>query len=124
MITIGEAELEAFVQLTGDTAPVHTDEAHAATLGYPGRIAHGLLIVSMYSKLLGLHVPGPNSVIFKLTAEMVKPVSVGDTLRYRVSVAGVNESVRAVTLALSASNQAGDIVNRGQAVCVFRGDFA
>jgi 3-hydroxybutyryl-CoA dehydratase len=124
MITIGQAELDAFSRLTGDTAPVHVDPEHAARLGFSGCIAPGLLVAGMYSKLLGLHMPGPNTVIFKIAAEMVKPVLVGDCLQYRVSVTNVNESVRAVTLALSAQNQAGDVVNRGQAVCIFRGDGA
>ena len=118
--TIREDELDAFTRLTGDAAPVHTDAQHAASLGFDGRIAHGLLIASMYSGLLGQHLPGPNTVIMKFACDMLRPVMVGDSLEYNVAVSGVSEATGAVTMAVSATNQRGEIVNRGTAVCVFR----
>lgn len=119
-VTIGEREIDAFIVLTGDTAPVHTDAGHAARLGYSGRIAHGLLVGSMYSTLLGLHLPGPNTVIVKLSLDLVQPVMLGDTLEYRVQVTRLSEAVNTVTLSLSATNQRSQLVNRGSAICVFR----
>lgn len=58
--------VEAFIGLTGDTAPVHTRQDHAERLGFDGPIVHGLLVTALYSGLLGMRLPGPNSVIMKL----------------------------------------------------------
>jgi 3-hydroxybutyryl-CoA dehydratase len=118
--TIGDSELSTFVRLTGDTAPVHTDPVHAADMGFGGLLVHGLLVGSMYSRLLGCELPGPNTVISKLSLDMMLPVFVGDTLVYKVVVSRLHVSVGAVALALSASNKMNQIVNRGSAVCVFR----
>lgn len=119
-VTIGESEIDAFIRLTGDTAPVHTDANHARQLGFPDRIAHGLLVGSMYSTLLGLHLPGPNTVIVKLAMDLLQPVMLGDTLEYRVRVTRISEAVNSVTLSLSATNQHSQLVNRGSAICVFK----
>jgi 3-hydroxybutyryl-CoA dehydratase len=120
-VTLSENEVAEFIRLSGDSALVHTDAAHAAAMGFPGRIVHGLLVGSMYSSLLGQHLPGPNTVITKISMDMLRPVLIGETLLYRITVKRLTPAVRAVTLGLSAANSAGEIVNSGTAVCVFRG---
>jgi 3-hydroxybutyryl-CoA dehydratase len=112
--------VEAFADLTGDHAPVHLDAGHARALGFAGCIAHGLLVAAHYSTLLGQDLPGPDTVILKFAVDMVKPVDIGDTLYYKVTVTRTAESMRAVTLDLSATNSRGETVSRGSAVCVFR----
>jgi 3-hydroxybutyryl-CoA dehydratase len=119
-VTIDAGMVQAFADLTGDRAPVHLDSVHARALGYSGPIAHGMLVASMYSRLLGQELPGPNTVILKLALDMVKPVDIGETLDYKVAVARTVESMRAVSLDLSATNGRGEVVSRGSAVCVFR----
>lgn len=119
-VTLGENVVDAFIGLTGDHAPVHVDASFAAAKGYDGRIAHGLLVGSFYSTILGCHLPGPNTVIGRVTLEMVAPVYVGDTLQYTVRVDKISEAVNTVMLVMSAANQNGATVNRGTAMCVFK----
>jgi acyl dehydratase len=109
----------AFADLVDDHAPVHASAEHARAMGYDGPIVHGLLVGSMYSKLLGTELPGENSVIMKLSFEMLKPVRIGDAIDYNVEVTALSESTQAITLALSAHGAAG-LVNRGSALCLFR----
>jgi 3-hydroxybutyryl-CoA dehydratase len=120
-VLIGEDEVQAFAGLTGDDAPVHTDDAHARAMGYDGRIAHGFLVASMYSRILGCELPGPETVIMKLSVDMVKSVYIGDTIQYQVTVSRVSEAARTVVLDLSAENASGQQVSRGTAVCLYRG---
>jgi acyl dehydratase len=119
-VTITEQSLEAFAALSGDHAPVHTDGAHARAMGFPDRIAHGFLVALPYSRLLGMRLPGGNTVIQKLSIDMLAPVRTGETLAYSVVVQRIVPSVRAVILSLSATNGEGDVVSRGSATCVFR----
>lgn len=114
------AAVEAFARLTGDRAPVHFDADHAVALGFKAPIAHGLLVASQYSRLLGEELPGPATVIMKFTCDMVKPVDVGEVVHYTVRVARLSEAVGAVTVDLLAENERREVVNRGVAVCVFR----
>lgn len=112
--------VEAFIRLTGDAAPVHLQQDHAERLGFNGPIAHGLLVASLYSSLLGMRLPGPDSVIMKLSTDMLKPVYPGDRLLLSAAVGRISAAAKAVTLGLAAVR--GDVtVNRGSATCLIRG---
>jgi len=119
-VAIGEKELSGFIALTGDTAPLHTDSETAVRKGFAGRLAHGMLVGSFYSTILGCQFPGPNTVISRISLDMLKPVYIGDVLTYRVLVESISEAVSSVRLALSATNQHGHVVNKGMATCVFK----
>lgn len=41
--TVAECDLQAFADVTGDSNPLHLDEAAAQTTMFKGRIAHGML---------------------------------------------------------------------------------
>jgi 3-hydroxybutyryl-CoA dehydratase len=119
-VLIGEKELSAFMALTGDNAPLHVDHEAAMRKGFEGRVAHGMLVGSFYSTILGCYLPGPNTVISKISLDMLKPVYEGDLLTYCVAVERLSEAVRSVRLALSATNQRDEIVSKGTAICVFK----
>ena len=42
-ITVTESHIFAFAGLSGDFYEIHVDDDYARALGYPGRVAHGLL---------------------------------------------------------------------------------
>ena len=117
---ITEHLVEDFIHLTGDTAPIHVDEKHALSMGYDRPIVHGLLVTSLFSRILGMNLPGPNSVIHQLKTEMKRPTYIGDKLNYFVEVTRVSSSVKSVVLSLKITNDHGDIVNTGEATCIYR----
>lgn len=49
--TVTEADIVNFAGLSGDFNAIHTDEVFCLQLGLPGRIAHGLLTISILSGL-------------------------------------------------------------------------
>lgn len=115
-----EQLLGDFAVLSADHAPAHTDDVHARAMGFRERIAHGFLVGVPYSRMLGMQLPGPNTVIHSLELQMTAPVHIGDTVTYSVTVQKIIPSVRTVKLALQATNQQGETVSRGSATCVFR----
>lgn len=118
-VVFDQTRFDAFIELTDDRALVHVDEAHAKNMGYPTVIAHGLLVASSYSRMLGMFLPGPNSVIQSIKLDMLHPVFLGDIVRFEVVVVRKVESVKAVKLSLAAFNQHDVTVGRGTAQCVF-----
>lgn len=86
--TVAEADIVLFTGLSWDNASMHTDEEYAKTF-YKGRIAHGLLIMSMYSGLrqkLGI-VDGTTVAFLGLTVRLQNPVLIGDTINAKIVVA-------------------------------------
>jgi oxepin-CoA hydrolase/3-oxo-5,6-dehydrosuberyl-CoA semialdehyde dehydrogenase len=81
------ADIEHFAEFTGDDFYAHMDEAAAkANPFFPGRVAHGYLILSFAAGLFVDPAPGPVLANYGLdNLRFMKPVSPGDTLKVRLT---------------------------------------
>jgi 3-hydroxybutyryl-CoA dehydratase len=89
--TIGEADIMAFAQLTGDMHPQHTDAEWAAESRFEEQIAHGMLVVSY---AVGLVEFDPDRVVaLRRVGDAVfkQPVRIGDTVRVEGEVVRTRE---------------------------------
>ncbi|MFG6624968.1 phenylacetic acid degradation bifunctional protein PaaZ [Sulfitobacter sp. 1A12056] len=81
-------DIETFAHFTGDTFYAHMDdEAAAANPFFPGRVAHGYLLLSYAAGLFVQPDPGPvlaNTGLDNL--RFLEPVSAGDSIKVRLSV--------------------------------------
>jgi oxepin-CoA hydrolase/3-oxo-5,6-dehydrosuberyl-CoA semialdehyde dehydrogenase len=86
--TITMEDIEHFAEFTGDTFYAHMDEAAAAANPFfPGRVAHGYLLLSFAAGLFVEPNPGPvlaNTGLEGLSFQ--KPVSAGDTISVCLTV--------------------------------------
>jgi 3-hydroxybutyryl-CoA dehydratase len=78
--TVSEHDITLFGEVSGDTNPVHFDEAFASTTPFKGRIAHGVLTASYISTVLGMQMPGPGTIFLGLHIRFTAPVRIGDTV--------------------------------------------
>lgn len=97
--TVTEADIIAFAEVSGDTNPVHMDEAFAAATPFKGRIAHGMLGASLISTVLGTKLPGPGCIYVSQDLRFKAPVRIGDTVVARVTVSEIVAEKRRVTFA-------------------------
>lgn len=116
--TVTEAEIDAFAWATGDTNPVHMDEAYAQRTRFKHRIAHGMLVGSYISALLGTEFPGPGTIYMSQRMRFMKPVYVGDTIRVVATVTDYRDDKAILTIQTDCFNQRGDHVISGEAVCL------
>jgi acyl dehydratase len=116
--TVTAADVDAFAKATGDFNPIHLDDAYAAGTRFGRRIAHGMLAASYVSSLLGTQLPGRGCVYLSQTLKFTKPVFIGDTLTVSAVIVGYRPERGVVTLETSVSNQRGETVLRGEAVCL------
>ena len=86
--TITLDDVEHFAHFTGDTFYAHMDEAAAAANPFfPGRVAHGYLILSFAAGLFVDPAPGPLLANYGLDdLRFLKPVQPGDAIRVRLTV--------------------------------------
>jgi len=96
---VDDAAVRAFAEVSGDYNPLHLDEAYAARTPFRGRIAHGALVASYISCVLGNHLPGPGAVFSGMTMRFERPVRIGDTVIVRATVSEVDVKQRRVKLA-------------------------
>ncbi len=86
--TVTLADIEHFAAFTGDRFYAHMDEAAAAANPFfPGRVAHGYLLLAFAAGLFVEPSPGPVLANTGLDAlRFLKPVQPGDTIAVRLSV--------------------------------------
>jgi 3-hydroxybutyryl-CoA dehydratase len=99
--TVDDGIVRAFADVSGDHNPLHLDEAFARRTPYRGRIAHGALIASYLSALLGNELPGPGSIFVSMDLAFQRPVRIGDTVVSRAEITAIDLKTRMVELSCS-----------------------
>ncbi len=113
--TITDADIVHFAEVSGDRNPVHLDAAYAARSPFGQRIAHGFLIGSLISAVLGTNLPGPGTIYLGQTLKFLAPVHINDSVTVSVEVITVREEKRLLTLRTECINQDGTVVLTGEA---------
>jgi len=113
--TVSEADIVMFAGVSGDTNPVHINQAFAEQTPFKTRIAHGMLSAGFISAVLGTKLPGPGAIYMSQTLRFKAPVKIGDTVTATCTVTEViAEKRRAV---LSTICKVGDtVVIEGEAM--------
>lgn len=114
--TITDEMIRSFAALTGDSNPVHLDDAYAATTRFGRRIAHGMIAAGLISAALANDLPGPGTVYLSQTLQFKAPVYPGDTITTTVEVKSVRPDKPIVTLLTACKNQNDMVVLEGEAV--------
>jgi oxepin-CoA hydrolase / 3-oxo-5,6-dehydrosuberyl-CoA semialdehyde dehydrogenase len=113
--TVTIEDIEHFANFTGDTFYAHMDEeAAAANPFFPGRVAHGYLILSFAAGLFVDPAPGPVLANYGLdNLRFVKPLSPGDAMKVSLTAKSMtqrNPEYGEVRWAVSVTNQNDELV--------------
>jgi len=110
-------DIQDFARVSGDTNPLHRDEAYAAKTRFGERIAHGMLSAGYISAAIGTKLaPDCVAVYLNQTLRFLRPVKIGDTVKAVAEVKETDEEKRIVTLETVCYNQDGEPVVKGEAV--------
>lgn len=113
--TVSEQDIDMFAKVTGDSNPLHIDPEFANTTRFKGRIAHGMLIASLISAVLGTELPGPGAIYLRQTLNFLRPVRIGDRITAEVEVSDWDPVKRILRLKTRCINQNDDEVINGDA---------
>lgn len=95
---VDDAAVRAFAEVSGDYNPLHLDEEYARRTPFRGRIAHGALIASFISGVLGNELPGQGAIFVGMDIRFQRPVRIGDTVLAKATVLEVDLKSRMVTM--------------------------
>jgi 3-hydroxybutyryl-CoA dehydratase len=118
-ITVTEGHILGFAGLTGDFYDIHMDDDYARALGYPGRVAHGLLGLALCDGLKN-RAPVRFAAIVSLNWRwsFTGPILVGDRIAARITVLSKrptkNPARGIVTLGFELVNQKGEVLQKGE----------
>ena len=90
---IGDAEIAAFAELSGDRNPLHLDDEYARDTPFGGRVAHGALGIAIATGLMAQSgiTAGTLVALLGLDWRFVAPIRPGDRLRLTLRVAARRE---------------------------------
>ena len=119
--TITESDVYGFAELSGDYNDLHVDRAAAEKGPFGGRIAHGMLVGSLISTVLGTRLPGNGTIDLEQHLKFKKPVYIGDTVTAAVTVAEIlNKKKGIMKLDTVITNQRGETVIEAYDIIMYK----
>ncbi len=105
-----------FSGVSGDTNPVHLDQDYAKATRFGAKIAHGMLIGSFISNVIGTRMPGEGSIYMKQEMTFLRPVYYGDRITVEIAVKALQKDRNRAVLSTDCYNQKGEKVLAGEAL--------
>ncbi len=96
--TFHAEDVMQFAHLSGDKNPLHLEPDAWIGTPFTGNLVHGVLTASLFSQLMGMHLPGPGSVYLSQMLKFQAPVYLGESVSAEVTVTQVREDQRIITL--------------------------
>jgi acyl dehydratase len=111
--TFTDADVQRFIDITGDVNPLHVDDAFAASTQFGRRVIQGMLTASLFSTMVGMLLPGTGAIYRSQTLTFLRAVHVGDTVTAHFVVRSVDRDKHRLTIDAWIENQAGERVVEG-----------
>ena len=90
---VNKSDIERFAAMSGDMSAIHVDDKAAKILGFKGKVAHGLLIGSWISALIGNDLPGDFSIMQNFKLDFRAPLVPPDTIEISGRVQRISKGV-------------------------------
>ena len=76
-VTVTRELVAAFAELSEDRNPLHTDEVFAKDTPFGATIAHGMIGGALFSRLVGMYLPGMYALFMSQDLKLNKPIFIG-----------------------------------------------
>jgi acyl dehydratase len=119
--TITLEDIAAFAAVSGDYNPLHLDEAFARDTAFGRPVAHGMLLASFVSRMVGMQLPGAGALWVRQSFRWPLPVFAGDTVELTLRVTHKSTGANTLVLEVNALNQDGKNVMNGEGAVMLLG---
>ena len=107
--SIDDAIVDAFARLSGDANPLHTDEAYASGTTFGRRVPHGMIGGALFSRFVGMHLPGRYSLYLSQSLLFKKPLPLDTALVVSGEIVQKIEAARAVRMTTKITDKASGV---------------
>lgn len=118
--TITEADVLLFSGVSTDTNPLHISEEAAKKGIFKSRVAHGMLVASLISAVLGTKLPGEGTIYLGQELKFKRPVYLGNTITAICEITELIPEKSLVILNTICVNQDGVEVISGKATVMVK----
>jgi len=115
--SITEQLVSDFAQLSGDHSPLHVDPDYAKTTTFGRPVAHGMIAGALFSRLVGMELPGKYCVYLSQQLTFHLPMFAGDEVIVSGSITHMSDAVRTLMITTEVRNkQSGELLVDGRAL--------
>jgi acyl dehydratase len=114
------SKIQHFIEFSNDSAGIHVNDLFSKEKGFDDLVIHGFLLSTQFSRILGMEIPGENTVIGSVNLDFHSPVYVGDSINFSATVERIIKPLGSVKLKLKADKKDGTLCVEGKTVCVFK----
>lgn len=97
-VIITKSMVEKFAELSGDHNPLHTNESYSKEVGFQGIVCHGMLLASLFSRLVGMYLPGKKALYLSQSLKFISPCYINDKIMIKGKILKKSMSSRIITL--------------------------
>jgi 3-hydroxybutyryl-CoA dehydratase len=117
---IDSALINDFAKISGDFNPLHMSEEYASTTNFGKRVCHGMLLASYFSQLVGMYLPGKNSLYFSQTLNFRNPCFIDDNITIEGEIIEKKLNIKLIVIKTTIHNQDGKCLIDGIAKVIVR----
>ena len=115
-ILITDELVDGFSKVSGNQNPLHADASYAGP-PYGERVAHGMLAGALFSRLIGMQLPGLYSLCLSQSLNFRKPMHIGQEVIISGAVIQKSDATSTITLHMKATEKdSGDILADSEAL--------
>ena len=85
-IKVTDLSIKKFASASGDKNPIHLSDKFAKKSIFKSRIAHGMLIASFISSVIGNKFPGNGTIYVSQDLKFKRPVKINDNVKIKIIV--------------------------------------
>lgn len=122
-VRFSQADVEAFMAVTGDHNPLHWDADYAATTPFKRPIVHGMLSAAVFSRILGTLFPGEGTIYLGQSLQFRAPMYVDTDYLASLEIANIDSKRHRAHIATQLASLDGQITLSGSAEVMHRQRF-
>lgn len=112
--------VKSFAEISGDYNPLHMNKAYAAHAQFGGRIAHGMLLASFFSAIVGMLMPGLGCLYLSQDVRFKKPVFLNTWVIVKGTVTEKSDAANIIVLQTLVTDKEGIVLVQGEARVTLR----
>jgi len=113
-IKITDKMVRQFAEMSGDCNPIHLDDEYAKTTRFKKRIAHGMILGALVSRLLNEKI-GSGGIYLAQTLKFTNPVFIDEDITFEFEITKMHAKRGFGIIETIAKNTSADIVMKGEA---------
>lgn len=95
---IDEKMRASFLSISGDYNPLHSDSTYAKSKGFESAVVYGMLSSALYSRLVGVHLPGRYALLQSIQIDFTNPLYAGEKIVVYGKIKSINELFKIIEI--------------------------